>query len=224
MPSSPRRSCRLPFPVTGPSTPGRTSAAMWSWPRSSRAPSSWPPASRPTSPRSRRTPSGSCWTRLVSCAHPPANLLRDPQPANFPLPRPFHRILPVVIGGGQFPVNPLTIRYVGEQLTAQGLPPPGPIQPLTVLDLEELEGCQALHQRRGMTLPSCSTPGGSRRMAAWPSGTILPTNMAVRKFAGPPEMQAALAESLEVIQRLLGASKFWSPPGEPNGKGPAPVA
>ena len=53
----------------------------------------------------------------------------------------------------QYPVNPLTTRYIEEQLAAEGLPPSGPIQPLALLDLEELEGCQALHQRRGMTLP-----------------------------------------------------------------------
>jgi hypothetical protein len=39
------------------------------------------------------------------------NLLRDPQPAKSPLPCPARRILPVVVSGGQFPVNPLTIRY-----------------------------------------------------------------------------------------------------------------
>ena len=58
-----------------------------------------------------------------------------------------------MIFGGQFPVNPLTIRYINEQLTAEGLPAAGTIQPLILLDLEELEGCQALHQRNGMTLP-----------------------------------------------------------------------
>ena len=54
---------------------------------------------------------------------------------------------------GQFPVNPLTIRYINEQLTAEGHRPDGTVQPLTVLDLEELEDCQALLQRKGRTLP-----------------------------------------------------------------------
>src|SRR5260370_15825313 len=82
-----------------------------------------------------------------------ANLLRDPQPADSPLPAPARRILPIVVQGGQFPVNPLTIYYIREQLTAEGLPSAGPIEPLIILDLEELEGCQALHHRRGTTLP-----------------------------------------------------------------------
>jgi hypothetical protein len=153
-----------------------------------------------------------------------ANLLRDPQPAESPLPVPPTRILPVVIGGGQFPVNPLTIRYISEQLTTQSLPPPGPIQPLTVLDLEELEGCQALHQRWGMTLPQV--------LDAWrqsPYSGVAFRNYLAYEYGGqelgrPAEVQAALAESFEVIQRLLGASETWSPPGEPDGKGPSPVA
>jgi hypothetical protein len=126
-----------------------------------------------------------------------ANLLRDPQPAKSPLPVPPTRILPVVIGGGQFPVNPLTIRYISEQLTAQDLPPPGPIQPLTLLDLEELEGCQALHQRRGMTLPQL--------LDAWrqsPYGGVAFRNYLAYEYGGqelgrPAEVHAALAESFE---------------------------
>lgn len=153
-----------------------------------------------------------------------ANLLRSPQPAKSPLSVPPTRILPVVIGGGQFPVNPLTIRYISEQLTAQGLPPPGPIQPLTVLDPEELGGCQAPYQRRGMTLPQL--------LDAWRQssyGGVAFRNYLAYEYGGqelgrPAEVQAALAESFEVIQRLLGASETWSPPGEPDGKGPAPVA
>ena len=63
------------------------------------------------------------------------------------------RILLVVVCGGQFPVNPLTITYISQQIAAGQLQPHGPIRPLALLDLEELEGCQALHRRRGMTLP-----------------------------------------------------------------------
>jgi hypothetical protein len=82
-----------------------------------------------------------------------ANLTRGPQPPNSPLAAPPARIFPMVICGGQFPVNPITTRYINEQLAAEGLNPDGVIQPITLLDLEELEGCQALHQRRGLTLP-----------------------------------------------------------------------
>jgi hypothetical protein len=56
------------------------------------------------------------------------------------------------VTSGQFPVNLLTIRYINEQLEREGYLPDGTIQPLTVLDLEELEGCQFL-LRTGATLP-----------------------------------------------------------------------
>jgi hypothetical protein len=81
------------------------------------------------------------------------NLLRDPQPANSPLAQPAARIFPVVVCGGQFPINPLTTQYITEELQAQGLVPDGPIEPLALMDLEELEGCAALRERRGLTLP-----------------------------------------------------------------------
>jgi hypothetical protein len=142
-----------------------------------------------------------------------ANLLRDPQPANSPLPAPARQILPIVVQGGQFPVNPLTIYYVGEQLTAEGLPPVGPIEPLTILDLEELEGCQALQQRRGTTLPQL--------LDAWRRsqyGNVAFRNYLAYEYGGqeigrPQDVQAALEESFNIIQQLLGVDprERWVP-------------
>ncbi len=82
-----------------------------------------------------------------------ANLLRPSQPGNSPVTVAPSRIFPVVVISGQYPVNPLTIRYINEQLTAEGHRPDGTVQPLTVMDLEGLEGCQALLHRKGRTLP-----------------------------------------------------------------------
>jgi hypothetical protein len=67
------------------------------------------------------------------------NLLADPQPADSPLRAPARRVFPVVVCGGQFPVNPITLRDVKRQLAAEGLLTDGRIQPLVLLDLEELE-------------------------------------------------------------------------------------
>jgi hypothetical protein len=53
------------------------------------------------------------------------NLLCDPQLPNSPLTGPPDRIFPVVIFGGQFPVNPLTLHYLGERLGAAGMRPEG---------------------------------------------------------------------------------------------------
>jgi hypothetical protein len=113
-----------------------------------------------------------------------ANLLRRPQPGNSPVGIRPSRIFPVVVISGQYPVNPLTVRYINEQLTAEGHRPDGTVQPLTVMDLEELEGCQALLQRKGRTLPSCGAPGGSRPTATLPSATTWLTRSADRNSAG----------------------------------------
>jgi hypothetical protein len=47
----------------------------------------------------------------------------------------------------------LTIRCISEQLAAEGHRRDGTMQPLTIVGLEELEGCHALWQRRSQTLP-----------------------------------------------------------------------
>ena len=109
-----------------------------------------------------------------------------------------------MVQGGQFPVNPLTIYYAREQLTAENLPPPGPIEPLTILDLEELEGCQALQQRRGTTLPQLLD---SWRRSKY--GDVAFRNYLVYEYGGqeigrPQDVQAALKESFSIIQQLLG--------------------
>ncbi len=143
-----------------------------------------------------------------------SNLLRNPQPANSPLPAPAKRILPIVMEGGQFPVNPLTLYYVRETLTARGLLPGGPIELLIILDLEELEGCQALGQRRGMTLPQL--------LDAWRQsdyGGVAFRNYLAYEYGGqeigrPRDVQSALDESLVIIQQLLGVDPrdMWVPP------------
>ena len=136
-----------------------------------------------------------------------ASLLRDPQPANSPLPAPAKRIVPVVVQGGQFPVNPLTMAYVSEELTARGLPSAGPIEQLTVLDLEELEGCQALHQRRGLTLPQLLEAWRSSQYADVAFRNYLAYEYGGQEIGRPKDVQEALSESFAVIQRLLGADR-----------------
>jgi hypothetical protein len=81
------------------------------------------------------------------------SLLRDPQPAKSPLLAPARRIFPVVICGGQFPVNPVTIRYINERVATEGLLRDSRVQPLTLLDLECLEACESLQSHKGTTFP-----------------------------------------------------------------------
>jgi hypothetical protein len=146
-----------------------------------------------------------------------ANLLRVPQPAASPLPAPPDRIFPVVIVGGQFPVNPLTVRYLAEQVAAKGHQPDGKIQPLLVLDLEELEGCQALSQHMALTLPQL--------LDAWQNSPY--PNAAFRHYLAcqiggpglgrPSDISDALAASFTAIQQRLGAEGTWVPPAHDPG-------
>jgi hypothetical protein len=141
-----------------------------------------------------------------------ACLLRRPQPEGSPVKVPPSRIFPVVVISGQYPVNPLTVRYINEQLTAEGHRPDGTVQPLTVMDLEELEGCQALLQRRGRTLPQLldAWRASPYRDAAFRN--YLAHEIGGQELGRPGDVQDALAESFEVIQRLLGAPGTWTPP------------
>ncbi len=82
------------------------------------------------------------------------------------------------------------------------------MQPLTLLDLEELEGCEALHQRRGLTLPQL--------LDAWRKssygGVAFRNYLAYEYELGrPDDVRDALAESLTVIQQGLGG-EGWAPP------------
>lgn len=144
-----------------------------------------------------------------------ACLLRRPQPQSSPVKVPPSRIFPIVVISGQFPVNPLTIRYINEQLTVEGHRPDGTVQPLTVLDLEELEGCQALLQRKGRTLPQLldAWRHSTYRDAAFRNYLAYETDG--QELGRPDDVRAALTESFEVIQQLLGTPGAWTPPKSP---------
>jgi hypothetical protein len=143
-----------------------------------------------------------------------ANLRRRPQPDGSPLSVPPVRIFPVVVVGGQFPVNPLTVRYINEQLAAEGHLSDGTLQPLTVLDLEELEGCHALWQRRSQPLPQIldAWRNSPYRDAAFRN--YLSYEIGGQELGRPDDIQQALARSFTTIQQLLGTPGLWTPPGE----------
>ena len=145
------------------------------------------------------------------------NVSKRPQPSNSPLTAPPARIFPVVICGGQFPVNPITIRYINEQLAAEGLKPNGIIQPLTLLDLEELEGCEALHQRRNLTLPQLIDAWRKSRYGGVAFRNYLSYEYGGQELGRPDDLRDALAESFRVMQDRLGV-EGWDPPDH----GPVP--
>jgi hypothetical protein len=149
------------------------------------------------------------------------NLLRDPQSANSPLPGPTRRVFPVVVCGGQFPINPLTMRYINEELKANGLVPEGPIEPLALMDLEELEGCAALRERRGLTLPQLLRAWRASAYADAAFRNYLAYEYGGRELGRPGDVGNALAESMLAIQRRLGVEEpidfRWARAGESGG-------
>lgn len=135
------------------------------------------------------------------------NLLRNPQPANSPLVGRAGRVFPVVVVGGQFPVNPVTKRYIEDKIATNGLVPPGPVEPLALLDLEELEGCAALRERRGLTLPQLLRAWRESEYANAAFRNYLAYEYGGLEIGRPGAIGDALAESTMSIQRRLGVGE-----------------
>jgi hypothetical protein len=73
-----------------------------------------------------------------------ALLRRTPQPPGSPLKKPATKVFPIVVCATHFPFNPLTRNYVEACLRAKGILQDAGIQPLAVIDLDELESCASL--------------------------------------------------------------------------------
>ena len=132
------------------------------------------------------------------------NLLTDPQPTASPLPAPARRIFPVVVCGGQFPVNPITLRDVKRQLASEGLLTDGRIQSLILLDLEELEACNALHETRHVTMPRLI---GDWQRSAYHEASFrsyLSFRFGGQNISRSAQLRAALASSTRIMQERLG--------------------
>ncbi len=82
---------------------------------------------------------------------------RDPQPAGGPLTVPATAVHAIVVPGGQFPVNPVTTRFIDQQLradpTAAAMLNDPRVRGLQVLDLRDLEHAEAVRARDNCTLP-----------------------------------------------------------------------
>jgi hypothetical protein len=74
-------------------------------------------------------------------------VLEDPSRLTGYSPPEPYRIVPVVVIGGQFPVNPMTVRYVHETLAEEGLLQDPRVGSVCVIDLEELELLEGLCER-----------------------------------------------------------------------------
>ncbi|MCC2275480.1 hypothetical protein LKL35_08595 [Streptomyces sp. ET3-23] len=149
------------------------------------------------------------------------NLLTDPQPVQSPLTVPAKEVFPVAIRGGQFPVNPITRRYLDECFAAEGLFQSPGIRPLSLLDMEELEACEALHCNRHVTLPTV--------LAEWHASDYREASLRsflVLRYGGEyigrtPDLEAALRETTDVITERLGYPRHL--PGPKAQSGPQAV-
>ncbi|MEU6201142.1 hypothetical protein [Streptomyces sp. NPDC047061] len=136
------------------------------------------------------------------------NLLADPQPASSPLGKVSAKeVFPVAVRGGHYPVNPITRRYLEEEwFTTEGLFAHPRIRDLALLDLEELEACEALNRHRHLTLPQI--------LAGWQTspyrdGSLrshLVLTYGGQEIGRPQDIEDALHETTTMIAQRLGFS------------------
>ncbi len=142
-----------------------------------------------------------------------ANLLRDSQPADSPLDGPARQILPVVVRGGQFPINPVTRRHIEDALQNGGLlnyrRPAAPIARIAPLDLEELEICETLRETRNLALHDLIRQWQQSADYAESSFRSFLSQANGGPFARPADLQAELARTLSLIAERLGSD--WTP-------------
>jgi hypothetical protein len=132
-----------------------------------------------------------------------ALLRRDPQPPASPLQKPAGTVFPIVVCGNHFPVNPVTRNYVKECLRGNGkLQEPG-IEPLAIIDLDELESCVSL-AKAGVLLPDLlagwltdvSYGKGSLTLYLW-------AEYGGNRLERPSRVAADLREAMDAILPLL---------------------
>ncbi|MCX4970554.1 hypothetical protein OHA98_38570 [Streptomyces sp. NBC_00654] len=132
------------------------------------------------------------------------NLLTDPQPAHSPLTGPAKKIFPVAVRGGHFPVNPITRRYLEECFADERLFQHGGIQDLALLDMEELEACEALHQNLHLTLPDLLADWQASEYSKTSFRSFLTLRFGGRNIGRPDDIEAALHETTDMIADRLG--------------------
>ena len=131
-----------------------------------------------------------------------ALLRRNPQPPASPLKKPADNVFPIVVCGNHFPVNPVTRNYVQEVLRSRGMLRATGIQPLAVIDLDELESCVSLAQA-GVLPTELLT-----RWMASPYGKGSLTLYIWATYGGsqlerPAMVSASLREAMDTILPLL---------------------
>lgn len=132
-----------------------------------------------------------------------ALLRRDPQPPASPLRKPAGTVFPIIVCGNHFPVNPVTRNYVEGLLQGKGMLQVPGIQPLAVIDLDELESCVSL-AKAGVLLPDLLAPWLSD--VSYRKGSL--TLYLWARYGGirlerPAHVAASLREAMDAILPLL---------------------
>jgi hypothetical protein len=79
-------------------------------------------------------------------------IMRDPQPAASPLGKPAAKVFPVIVCGNHFPLSPVTRNHVEWSLRNTGILNGPGIQPVAIVDLDDLEAFASL-AKAGHLLP-----------------------------------------------------------------------
>jgi hypothetical protein len=140
------------------------------------------------------------------------NLLTKPQPAAAPLAHPARRIFPIIVCGGQYPINPVTVSYIDEQIASERLFTDARVRHMGLLDFEELEACQALQQRDNVTIVEllAAWQGSAYRQASFRS--YVWSRYGGQDIGRPADMQRALAHANQtMLQRLAPGDAAGAP-------------
>jgi len=142
-----------------------------------------------------------------------ALLRRTPQPPLSPLKEPASKVFPVVVCGNHFPVNPITRNYVQGCLRSRGLLQAAGIQPLAVIDLDELEACASL-AKAGILLPELLAGWLASQYAKGSLTVYLSAVYGGNQVERPDVIVAGLRDAMDAIMPLLNITE--------DGRGPGP--
>jgi hypothetical protein len=93
----------------------------------------------------------------------------------------------------------VTVSFIDEQIAPEQLFADGRIQHMGLLDFEELEGCQTLHQRDNVTIVDLLTAWQQSQYRHASFRSYLWSRYGGQDIGRPDDMQRALAQANEAI-------------------------
>jgi hypothetical protein len=124
---------------------------------------------------------------------------------HFP-PTPGLRILPMVVIGGGYPVNPLTMSYVRQLMVQESLLQDSRLDPLAILDLEELEILEGLTEQGHSPVDVMNDWKRSPRSDAPFKNFVAAASMWAPEMR-PERMRIGVAETFGRLIGVLGIAK-----------------